>query len=295
MTARELKAVWEDLGRVDPLWAVLSVPEYRHGGWDLDDFMATGQDSVSWLTELARAGGVSLGDRVLDFGCGVGRMSNALAAQGFQVVGVDIAASMVERAESLNAHPDRLSFVAYDGDELPFPDDSFDSAVSLIVLQHCGPREQVGAIMQLQRVVRPGGSLAFQLPSRPVAVPPLDVPARCADIVWLSDLAELPAGGSGAVVVRVTNRGDRVWPADCRVKLANHWYRHGWARRRGDRRHGDARNAGRTGHRVAHALWSRGGRGGAGPAGRTGLGELRVPRANRFLTGQKYPRYRPRD
>lgn len=140
-----MKTVWENLGRVDPLWAVMSTPEHRHGGWDLDEFMATGRGSVRY--------GMSLDGRVLDFGCGVGRISNALAEQGLRVVGVDIATSMVERARELNAHRGCLDFVAYDGGELPFPDNSFDAAVTLIVLQHCPARVQVAALMQLQRVV----------------------------------------------------------------------------------------------------------------------------------------------
>jgi SAM-dependent methyltransferase len=223
--AEELKTVWENLGRVDPLWAVMSAPEHRHGAWDVDEFMATGRESVRYLIELARSHGMPLEGRVLDFGCGVGRMSNALAEQGLQVVGVDIAASMVARAESLNAHRDRLSFVAYDGGELPFPDNSFDAATTLIVLQHCPPRVQVAALMQLQRVVRPGGLLIFQVPSRPVPIEALDIPARRAGIAWLSDLPELPAGGSGVILAEVTNQGDRVWPVGSLIKLANHWYR----------------------------------------------------------------------
>lgn len=226
--AEELKTTWENLGRVDPLWAVMSTPEHRHGGWDLDDFMATGRESVRYLTELAQSHAMPLDGRVLDFGCGVGRMSNALAEHGLQVVGVDIAASMIERAQELNAHRDRLHFVAYEGGELPFPDNSFDTAVTLIVLQHCPPRVQVAALLQLQRVVRPGGVLVFQVPSRSVPVEPLDEPARRADIVWLSDLSdlpELPVGGSVAIVARVTNQSDSMWPAGSLIKLANHWYR----------------------------------------------------------------------
>jgi SAM-dependent methyltransferase len=223
--AEELKTTWESLGRVDPLWAVMSTPEHRHGGWDLDDFMATGRESVRYLTELAQSHAMPLDGRVLDFGCGVGRMSNALAEHGLQVVGVDIATSMVDRAQELNAHRDCLSFVAYDGGELPFPDNSFDAAVTLIVLQHCPPRVQVAALLQLQRVVRPGGALVFQVPSRPVPITALDVPARRAAIDWLSDLTELPVGGSGTVTARVTNQSESVWPAGSMVKLANHWYR----------------------------------------------------------------------
>ena len=225
MSVRDLKRVWENLGRTDPLWAVLSAPEHRDGAWDLDDFMATGQRAVNDVMGLVRSHGMSLGDRVLDFGCGVGRLSNAFAEHGFQVVGVDIAASMVARAEALNVHPDRLGFVAYDGDRLPFPDDSFDAAVTLIVLQHARPREQVGALMQLQRVVRPGGLLVVQIPSRPLPIIPLDVAARCADIAWLWAPAELPAAGSAVVRARVTNTGDGVWPRAGQIKLGNHWYR----------------------------------------------------------------------
>jgi SAM-dependent methyltransferase len=203
----------------------MSTPEHRHGGWDVDEFMATGRESVRYMVELARSHGMPLDGRVLDFGCGVGRMSNALAEQGLHVVGVDIAASMIERAETLNAHRDRLDFVAYGGGELPFPDNSFDAATTLIVLQHCPPRVQVAALMQLQRVVRPGGVLIFQVPSRPVPIEALDEPARRADIVWLSDLPELPVGGSGVILAEVTNQSDRVWPAGSMIKLANHWYR----------------------------------------------------------------------
>lgn len=223
--AGELKAVWENLGRVDPLWAIMSAPERRYGGWDLNEFMATGRESVRYLNEVAQSHGRSLDGRVLDFGCGVGRISNALAEQGLEVVGVDIAASMIERAEQLNSHRDRLQFVAYDGGELPFPDDSFDAAVTLIVLQHCPPRVQVNALMQLQRVVRPGGILIFQLPSRAVPVEPLEVAARRAGIEWMSGPSELTVQANEVVQVKVTNQSDHVWPAGRQIKLGNHWYR----------------------------------------------------------------------
>ncbi|HJP75566.1 MAG TPA: class I SAM-dependent methyltransferase [Pseudonocardiaceae bacterium] len=223
--AGELKAVWENLGRIDPLWAIMSDPERRYGGWDLGEFMATGEQSVRYLIDTARTHGMPLDGRVLDFGCGVGRISNALAEQGLDVVGIDIAASMIEQAEELNSHRDRLRFVAYDGNELPFPDNSFDAAVTLIVLQHCPPRVQVTALMQLQRVVRPGGLLIFQLPSRAVPVEPLDEAARRAGIDWRSELTELPVQGTSVILTEVTNQSDRVWPAGRQIKLGNHWYR----------------------------------------------------------------------
>jgi SAM-dependent methyltransferase len=225
MTVRDLKATWENLGRTDPLWAVLSEPDRRHGAWDLDEFMATGRNAVGHVLELLRSHGLSLGDRVLDFGCGVGRLSNALAEHVGEVVGVDIAASMVQRAAALNSFPDRLSFVAYDGRELPFPDNSFDSAVTLIVLQHARPREQVGALMQLQRVVRPGGLLVVQVPSRARTVESLAESGRVADIVWLDAPTSFTSDAGAVVRALVTNRSDLTWPEGHQIKLGNHWYR----------------------------------------------------------------------
>lgn len=224
MSVRDLKAVWENLGRTDPLWAVLSEPERRHGAWDLAEFMATGRAAVDHVLELVRSHDLSLGERVLDFGCGVGRLSNALCEHDFRVVGVDIAASMIERANAHNMHPERLDFVAYDGGELPFPDDSFDAAVTLIVLQHARPREQVGALLQLQRVVRPGGLLVVQVPSRVRQVAPVEPAGRRADIAWLRAPAELATGAGAIVRARLTNVGDRTWRGGQQIKLGNHWY-----------------------------------------------------------------------
>lgn len=224
MSVRDLKSTWENLGRTDPLWAVNSEPEHRFGAWDLDEFMATGREAVDYLLGVAGSHGRDIGERVLDFGCGVGRLSNVLCERGFRVTGVDIAASMVEQANALNAHPDRLDFVAYDGTELPFPDDSFDAAVSLVVLQHAGPREQVGALLQLQRVVAPGGLLIVQIPSRPRPIEPVAESGRHALIELLDVPAELPAGGNGVVRAKVTNIGEHTWPGRNQIKLANHWY-----------------------------------------------------------------------
>jgi SAM-dependent methyltransferase len=130
--------------------------------------MATGRESVRYLTELVQSHAMSLDGRVLDFGCGVGRMSNALAEQGLQVVGVDIAASMAERAKELNAHSDSLSFVTYAGGELPFPDNSLRRGghadrVAALPATSAGGRAPAATARRPARRV-----LIFQIPSRPV-------------------------------------------------------------------------------------------------------------------------------
>ncbi|NIN67301.1 MAG: methyltransferase domain-containing protein, partial [Anaerolineae bacterium] len=81
-------------------------PEKRGGRWSAEQFFETGRTDVhNMLLRLQ-----SLGNRLnygvaLDFGCGVGRLTQALADEGFrEVQGVDIAPSMIEAAEKLNRY-----------------------------------------------------------------------------------------------------------------------------------------------------------------------------------------------
>src|SRR4051794_28283830 len=107
MKLDELKRNWEALGEQDALWAILSVPEKRGGGWDLDAFFATGRAEVAELLDLSRRlDPPRERGTALDFGCGVGRISQALAEHFDRVIGVDVAESMVREARRLNRHGD---------------------------------------------------------------------------------------------------------------------------------------------------------------------------------------------
>jgi SAM-dependent methyltransferase len=223
VSLRKLKSTWEDLGRSDPLWAVLTYPGTRNGQWDPDEFMATGLDQVAWAGELLDGHGLSFGRRVLDFGCGVGRLTNALATHVDEAVGVDISESMIEQATALNQYPDRVSFRSYDGGRLPFEDASFDSALSLIVLQHAPPPVQLACLLELQRVVRVGGVICLQIPSHTKSVPALKPKCRRALIEIVDAPSMIAAGEAATIRARVTNQSSSTWPIGHAVKLGNHW------------------------------------------------------------------------
>lgn len=160
---------WEALGRVDPLWAVLTSPTRRHGGWNADEFFATGVRDVAALMTTVEALGVpKRRDDVLDFGCGVGRLTRSLAAHFGRCVGVDISAPMLAQAEELNRECDRCRFVLNATEDLRvFESASFDLVYTRYVLQHLPTRVMVRSYLsEFMRVLRPGGLLVFQLPNR---------------------------------------------------------------------------------------------------------------------------------
>src|ERR1700730_2677152 len=105
MSLNKSKKHWEDMGDLDPYWAILTEPGTKHGNWDLDKFFETGNDEISGLTsEAERLGLPKQHDWALDFGCGVGRLTRALAPLFQNVVGIDISESMLRRAVALNLH-----------------------------------------------------------------------------------------------------------------------------------------------------------------------------------------------
>jgi SAM-dependent methyltransferase len=160
-------SLWEQIGRSDPLWAVLSWEGTEHGTWDLDRFFAIGEEDVAkYLSEAEMVQPLSRTGDALDFGCGVGRLTQALATRFDSVTGLDVSESMVEQAERLRrSEQANVRFIACAENTLPFPDSTFDLVFSLIVLQHVPPRLARRYISEFLRVLRPGGTAIFQIPS----------------------------------------------------------------------------------------------------------------------------------
>jgi SAM-dependent methyltransferase len=155
---------WDDLATVDPLWAVLSAEGKRNGGWDLDEFFATGETDVAGLLATAEElGRPARRERALDFGCGVGRLTRALARHFDEAVGIDLSAEMTTQARRLNANTPNVTFAT--ADEPPAGD--FDLVVANLVLQHLPSKALARVYMRrLIEAARPDGLVVFQLPSR---------------------------------------------------------------------------------------------------------------------------------
>lgn len=157
---------WEELAALDPMWAVLSEPG-KINRWDPEDFYSTGRDFVRHERRiLKRAGLPTEFGRVLDFGCGLGRLTYGWAPHAQECVGVDISEGMIAGATGAARAPNCRFVLNTAPDLSQFESNSFDLVHTEIVLQHLPERRQItGYLKEFLRIARPGGVLYFQLPS----------------------------------------------------------------------------------------------------------------------------------
>jgi SAM-dependent methyltransferase len=116
--------------------------------------------------------GVREGDSLLDLGCGFGRHAFEAARRGARVIALDagrdevegVAATFAAMVEAGELDPARVSAGAVQGDALalPFADATFDHVICSEVLEHI-PND-LGAMRELSRVLRPGGTMAITVP-----------------------------------------------------------------------------------------------------------------------------------
>lgn len=109
------------------------------------------------------AGLLGPADRVLEIGCADGYGSKVLAAAAGSVTGIDNSAEAVDCARARHGGGN-LAFQVCRGEELPFPEASFDKVVAFHVIEHIEADEAF--VAGLARALRPGGALILSTPNR---------------------------------------------------------------------------------------------------------------------------------
>ena len=224
------------------MWAVLTGPLGADRRWDPEAFFRTGVDEIdAVLARVAALGGPAGPGRALDFGCGLGRLTQPLARRFGGADGVDIAEGMIRRARELNRAGDACRYHLNERDDLAvFADGQFDFVYSSIVLQHMEPRYSERYIREFFRLLAPGGIAVFQIPAEPAVDPaprshesaPLPPEACRASIEAPRAIRSAP-GARVPLIATVRNLGPRTWRiygqanGAFSVRLGNHW-RSGW-------------------------------------------------------------------
>ena len=226
---------WEHAARQDPLWAILSDPVMRGRRWSLSDFFQSGAREIALLGyQLRRLGRSPKPGRALDFGCGVGRLTQALATRFDHVVGIDVSPTMIQLAQRLNRYPEKVRYVLNQAPDLSqIESASVDFLYSDIVLQHLEPERARVYLTEFMRLLPVGGIAVFQLPSvkRPlseISNLPLSMPmdAYRASIRIVDALpASLGLQEAATLTVDVTNASSIAWDQSVvgAIRLGNHW------------------------------------------------------------------------
>ncbi len=103
--------------------------------------------------------------RLLDVGCGGGVLSEEFARSGLDVTGVDPAPESIEAARAHAAASSLdIEYLVGTGEQLPFPDGSFDHVACCDVLEHVDDVDRV--VAEIARVLRPGGLFFYDTINR---------------------------------------------------------------------------------------------------------------------------------
>ena len=163
----KMRRDWDDRARRNARHFV----DTSRAEWSDDEFFTSGEKAVAEdiLTDTTNIyqGKDPAAMRVLEIGCGAGRLTRALSKIFGEVHAVDVSGEMVERAKAATADRPGVHIYRNNGCDLsviPPLEFEFDFAYSAIVFQHIPSREIIESyVREVGRLLRPGALFKFQV------------------------------------------------------------------------------------------------------------------------------------
>lgn len=203
----EMGQFWDERAAENAFFFVDNRLDYRNP--DLEQFWADGERDLRTLLELVGAS-LQPDDRVIEIGCGVGRLTRGLAREVASVCAVDASDQMLSLAKQHNSQLANVKWLLGDGTSLAgIETASADVCVSHVVFQHIpDPRITLGYIREMGRVLVADGWAAFQISNdrsvhrrdsplkrvrEHLAYRQVRMPAAQNDPNWLGSMVELEA------------------------------------------------------------------------------------------------------
>ena len=169
MDLKELQKNWDRFARTDPMWSIRTWPNKLGNRWQADEFFLGGKEDIAAAMAFIESLSIQIGrGKALDFGCGLGRLTQPLCEYFDEVYGVDIAPRMIELAKEFNRFPNKCKYYLNENDHLEvFPDNEFDLIYTDLTLQHMEPQYARRYIEEFLRILAANGVLVFELPGKP--------------------------------------------------------------------------------------------------------------------------------
>jgi len=161
-----MRGFWDRRAEEDPFYFVDNRLQY--GAPDMERFWAGGQEDLDQI--MSRLGlRLSPQERVVEIGCGVGRITRALASRVSDVRALDVSPRMLEHAREHNHELNNVEWLLGDGSTLTcIADASADGCFSHVVFQHIpDPQITLRYVREMGRVLKAGGWSAFQVSNQP--------------------------------------------------------------------------------------------------------------------------------
>lgn len=147
---------WNEAAAKNPMRYIAS----SKTNWEKKEFFASGEQAVEHyvIPFLNQQNFDPSNKRVLDIGCGVGRLTRSLSNLFGEAYGIDFSEGMISKARELNADKQNLYFQSNDGKSISFEDNYFDFCFSYLTLRHVKDRQTIKSyIVQIDRVLRSHG------------------------------------------------------------------------------------------------------------------------------------------
>jgi len=163
--AAEMRCDWDERARQNAMHFTNS----GRAAWDEAEYDATGEQNIgeyiSTDMENICQGADPASMRIVEIGCGAGRMTKALSKIFGEVHAVDISAEMIGIARERLAHASNVVFHHNNGMDLQeLPSGEFDFALSFIVFQHIPSKAVIESyVREVHRVLKPRRLFKFQV------------------------------------------------------------------------------------------------------------------------------------
>jgi len=152
----ESEAIWDTLSSKNAMHYILTGKE----NWKKEDFFNKGKEHVDICIDFAKKNTQLEFNKALDFGCGIGRLSENLKNHFEQVIGVDVSKKMIIKAKD-NKNT-KVEYI-HDNSHLLSVKHNFDFILSLFVLQHIPIPEQIVYFNRFYDLLNKNGHLLFSM------------------------------------------------------------------------------------------------------------------------------------